>query len=311
MADPVARPLPYGRAAHVLALLTAVAIFPLVIVGAGVTSKDAGMIFPDWPTSNDSLLNPPGWFQNELMRWEHGHRLIGWVVGMLAIALTIVCWRRGGKLRLAALATLLAIIVQGVLGGLRVTEISTELAMVHGIWGQACFSLACAVALISSRSWASAKPTVSSVGGFTHKLTIAVIAAVLLQLILGAALRHFNSDAALAAHLVWVVGVAFAIGWATLWIMANHPDQKLSVLTVQTLAVLLAVQMVLGAFAFIVTVVGGVQSPFLLWAVPSAHVAVGALLLSGSVLLALTVRRTIRPAATVPSTAPEGNWKAA
>lgn len=311
MADPVASPLPYSRAAHVIALLTALAIFPLVIVGAGVTSKEAGMAFPDWPTSDGALINPPGWFQNELTRWEHGHRLIGWVVGMLAIALTVVCWRRGAILRWAALATLVAIIVQGVLGGVRVTATSTELAMVHGIWGQVCFSLACAVAMISSRPWVSASPTESSVGGFTHKLSLAVIGAVFLQLVFGAALRHFNSDAALAAHLVWVVGVAFAIGWATLWIMANHPDQKLPVRTVQTLAVLLAIQMILGAFAFIVTVVGGVQSPFLLWAVPSAHVAVGALLLAGSVLLALAVRRSIRRAATAPSTTPEVNWKVA
>jgi cytochrome c oxidase assembly protein subunit 15 len=145
----------YRPILYKLALCTAIAIAPLILVGASVTSKEAGMAFPDWPTSDSHLLNPPGWIGDPLKLWEHGHRLIGWAVGMLAIALAAAAWRSGGWIRAGGTAVLLAIIVQGVLGGLRVTEISTELALVHGVWGQLCFCLACVMALITSRRWAT------------------------------------------------------------------------------------------------------------------------------------------------------------
>jgi len=135
---------------HVVALILAVALLPLIAVGASVTSKGAGMAFPDRPTSNGALVNPPGWWQGEKRLWEHGHRLLGWTVGMLAIVSAASSWRRGTTLRALACATLLAIVIQGVLGGLRVRAVSTPLAIVHGIWGQVCFCLAGVVALRTS-----------------------------------------------------------------------------------------------------------------------------------------------------------------
>ena len=129
----------YSRGSHRIALLAACAVLPLILVGAGVTSKGAGMAFPDWPTSSGHLVNPPAWWQGDHTRWEHGHRLLGWVVGFLAIVLACSSWRRGGSMRLLGVGALLAIILQGVFGGLRVTEISTAWAVVHGVWGQVCF----------------------------------------------------------------------------------------------------------------------------------------------------------------------------
>src|SRR4029078_7058142 len=83
----------YNRPLHVLALLTAVATFPLIFMGGLVTSHEAGMSVPDWPNSwgyNMFLFTPRlcmcGIF------YEHTHRLMGTVVGMLAIALVLVAW---------------------------------------------------------------------------------------------------------------------------------------------------------------------------------------------------------------------------
>ncbi len=60
------------RLLHGIALATACAVFPLILVGAGVTSKDAGMAYPDWPTSGGHLVNPTAWWQQSDTRWEHG-----------------------------------------------------------------------------------------------------------------------------------------------------------------------------------------------------------------------------------------------
>src|SRR5947207_12396113 len=79
---------------HRVALLTAVATFPLIFMGGLVTSHQAGMSVPDWPNSygyNMFLFPPRLWVGNIL--YEHTHRLMGSVVGMLSIVLALVAWR--------------------------------------------------------------------------------------------------------------------------------------------------------------------------------------------------------------------------
>src|SRR5690349_15940272 len=124
----------YIPSLHVLALLTAAATFPLIFMGGLVTSHGAGMSVPDWPNSygyNMFLFPPRLWIGGIL--YEHTHRLMATVVGMLSIALTIVAWRTETRLwvRWLAASTLLAVIVQGVLGGLRVVLVKLDLAIVH------------------------------------------------------------------------------------------------------------------------------------------------------------------------------------
>src|SRR5688500_16354004 len=112
-----------GRALHVLAVCTAVATFPLIFMGGLVTSHGAGMSVPDWPNSygyNMFTFPPSQWVGG--IFYEHTHRLMGTVVGMLSIALTVVAWRveRRRWVRWLATGVLGAVIFQGVLGGLRV-----------------------------------------------------------------------------------------------------------------------------------------------------------------------------------------------
>src|SRR5205085_7136159 len=86
----------YNPALHRIALLTACATFPLIFMGGLVTSHGAGLAVPDWPNSygyNMFLFPPRLWIGN--IFYEHTHRLMGTVVGMLAIATTIAAWRDG------------------------------------------------------------------------------------------------------------------------------------------------------------------------------------------------------------------------
>ena len=77
-----------------LGLLTAAATFPLIFMGGLVTSHHAGMSVPDWPNSygyNMFLFPPSQWIGG--IFYEHTHRLMGMVVGMLAMALVAWAWR--------------------------------------------------------------------------------------------------------------------------------------------------------------------------------------------------------------------------
>jgi cytochrome c oxidase assembly protein subunit 15 len=95
----------------------------LILAGSLVTSHDAGLSVPDWPTSygwNMFTFPPSMWVAN--IFWEHGHRLIASSVGFLTIILVIWLWSRGSRrwLKWFGVVALGAVIAQGVLGGLTV-----------------------------------------------------------------------------------------------------------------------------------------------------------------------------------------------
>src|SRR5437764_12236547 len=95
----------------------------LILAGSLVTSHDAGLSVPDWPTSygwNMFTFPPSMWVANIL--YEHGHRLIATSVGVLTIILAAWLWTRESRpwLRWLGVAALGAIVAQGILGGLTV-----------------------------------------------------------------------------------------------------------------------------------------------------------------------------------------------
>lgn len=283
----------FRRWPYVMALVTSVGVFPLLFVGAGVTSKDAGMAYPDWPTSSRYLINPPQWWETEATRWEHGHRLMGWAVGFSSILLAITAWPSRDLRRHLALATLLAIVVQGVLGGIRVLFDSTGLAMLHGIWGQVCFCLAALTALRCSRWWATGVALEMRTGRILRRLCVITSASVLVQLVLGSALRHFPTGHALVAHVLWAMIVIFLVGWVSMWIAGHGFGTRLLRILAQALGLLTAGQLLLGGLAWLVTMGQGAASGTAAWLVPTIHVGVGALVLVCSVLLTAAVFRRI------------------
>jgi len=286
----------YDRMTFAVAVMTACALVALILVGAGVTTTGAGMVFPDWPTSNGHLLDPPGWTKSSSTLFEHGHRLIGWAVGMLAILLAMRCWKLGGRYRAIGIATLLAIAIQGALGGLRVIKISTSLAMVHGLWGQLCFCLAWIAVLLTSRSWieGAGRIRARSLRFFRRGCVVALVS-VVIQLVLGASYRHFDSRYALVAHVLWAVWLLMLLGWMSFWILGEYSQDPILGMLGRVLAGLLVAQLFLGGGAFVVVAMGAKWSPFVMWAVPSAHVLVGAAILACIVMTTLCSYHLLRP----------------
>ncbi|MEP6822498.1 MAG: COX15/CtaA family protein [Chthoniobacterales bacterium] len=182
------------RFAWILAGLT---LF-LICSGGMVTSKNAGLAVPDWPTSfgyNMFLFPVSQWVGG--IFFEHIHRLIASVIGLLTIVLAIWLWRAESRrwLRVLGVMALGAVILQGVLGGIRVTMLKDEIGIFHACLAQAFFGLLILIALATSRVWfeAASWPARSQ---FVW-LPVLTVSVIYLQLALGATMRHQHRDLAI------------------------------------------------------------------------------------------------------------------
>lgn len=297
--DPLMTDNTYHRGLHYLAVITTCMIIPLIFVGAGVTSKEAGMAFSTWPDSDGHYLNPPQWWSFDDRLWEHGHRLIGWIVGVLALGVAAVSLigKRRAAIRALAVASLAAIAMQGVLGGFRVWQVSTLLAMMHGVFGQACFCLVAVLAVTTSRSWTTpTEPVEAPATVFLRRLSLVCTGAIFCQLVIGAAVRHFARMDALVPHVFLGISLAMLIGWLAMWVMAQHASRPLLCRPAKVMIALIFVQLLLGASAYFVTMGGAKTTPFFDWAIPTVHVLVGAILLVSSLILTLACYRQLLPA---------------
>lgn len=128
---------PYRGALHSFAIFTACATFILIIAGALVTSNDAGLSVPDWPTSFGSLYKIPRMVGG--IKFEHTHRMVAEFIGLLTIVIAIWTWRSDRRrwmkgLGIAALGTVIA---QGVLGGITVLHfLPPAISSAHAALGQ-------------------------------------------------------------------------------------------------------------------------------------------------------------------------------
>ena len=198
-------PLAYtgGGPLHLIAVLTTCATFPLIFMGGLVTSHQAGMSVPDWPNSygyNMFLFPPRLWIGGIL--YEHTHRLMGTVVGLLSIALAVAAFRTKGARawqRWLALAVLGGVIFQGILGGLRVVLVKLDLAIVHACVAQAFFCLAAFAAVATSKWWYAAHEWSAGRGVRVPLIILGAgtVAIVYLQLIVGAMMRHYQAGLAI------------------------------------------------------------------------------------------------------------------
>ncbi len=279
------------------AKLVVAATFLLIVAGGNVTSKDAGLAVPDWPLSFQSV-NPDGWTSNmdgtrPGVRDEHSHRLIGATVGLLVTALTVWMWRtepRAWVRRLGYVAWL-AVVVQGVMGGLRVTEKSLALAILHGCFAQAFFCLLIAIATVTSRRWVQSGGSGEWDVRAARRWTLALAAAVYSQLVLGAIVRHTQTGT------VWHIAGALAVG-VCLMQAAHHVFARGELReqvggSVVAVFLLYGLQLVVGIATYIVTASMDTQSPAgaIQAYLPTVHLAVGALILGVSFQLALWTQR--------------------
>jgi cytochrome c oxidase assembly protein subunit 15 len=186
----------YIASLHRFALCTACATFCLVIAGGLVTSTGSGLSVPDWPLSYGELMPP----MVGGILYEHGHRMVATCVGFLTTILAVWLWwgDRRRWVRLLGVTALVAVIVQGVLGGLTVLYLlPTPVSVAHATLAQSFFSLTVFLALVTSQGWSEGVRETLPLVRRTRTLALASAAAVFLQLVLGAWMRHINAGLAI------------------------------------------------------------------------------------------------------------------
>ena len=187
-------------------LFTLIWISLLLFAGGVTTSIDAGMAFLDWPLSNGSV-NPDGWTKDPEMRAEHSHRLLGMILGNLCIILVIwTQWREERVwVRRLAIALLLLVIFQGLLGGARVlfdvknqpefqdNALAQGFAVLHALGAMATLCLWVSLTVASSRWWIERR------FGLKEKTLakafwwgLGLCGMLFVQILLGAIIRHKN-----------------------------------------------------------------------------------------------------------------------
>ena len=192
----------------------------LLAVGGLVTSAGAGLAVLDWPNSfgYNMFLYPFSRMTGGIY-YEHAHRLFGALVGLTTLVLALVLQRTDSRAWLRQLGWLafVMVVVQGVLGGLRVTgsftlsstpgtlRPSITLAVVHGIFGQIFFATLVAIGVFTSAAWRRGRATVRNASARIDQLLVSSLLGLLLvQLVIGAVQRHLKE--LLFVHMI--VGIA-------------------------------------------------------------------------------------------------------
>ena len=279
---------------HRLAVVLACATFPLLFIGGLVTSKGAGLAVPDWPTTfgYNMFLYPWSKMVGNIF-YEHSHRLVASAVGLLTIALTLAFWfqERRHWLRRLGVAALLLVILQGVIGGLRVVLLEHTLAIVHAAFAQAFFALTVSLAIFTSPDWNSEpsdKPIAD--GGRLSRLCAVTTGLIYLQAISGAVLRHTGER--VDAHLFFALLVTLHVIFILVRIMKFHAHRPKLTRLACFLTVLLLFQLLLGAGSYFGKFTSMLGLPMgVLVILTTTHLVTGALMLATSLLLTLRAYR--------------------
>jgi cytochrome c oxidase assembly protein subunit 15 len=317
VARPSARGLE-GPWRHRLAALLVASTLVLVFIGGLVTSTGSGLSVPDWPLSYGMLMPPMvgGVF------YEHGHRMAASAVGFLTLVLALWTARREPRagVRRLAWATLGAVILQGVLGGLTVIFLlPPAISVAHACLAQVFFCLTIWLAYATSAEWLASPAAVEDPGGLRGAAATAT-GLVFLQLFLGALMRHLGAglaipdfplalgglvppsfDLPVAVHFAHRVGAILVLAGVLRLFSACQRSSEPGFLRAGWLILaMVLVQVALGA-ATVLT--GKAVTP------TTTHVATGAAILGSCWYVTLRSRRLLR--ARAASAVPAGLGQAA
>jgi cytochrome c oxidase assembly protein subunit 15 len=289
--------------------------FLLLIAGALVTSNDAGLAVPDWPTSFGSIYKVPPMVGG--VKFEHGHRMVAQAIGFLTIIMAVWTWRADRRAWMQKLGwiALAMVIVQGVLGGTTVLNyLPPPVSAAHATLAQTFFCIVVLMAIFTSRPWLEApvRPVSDSGPPGVRTLSLVLASALYLQLILGAAFRHVWTKLGptataripgdeivwtwLVPHILNAVLVAVLVIWTAVRVLTRYSEIGEMRLPAIALLCLLVTQLGLGFGAYLARVEWGVEAPQPLLEMvftTVAHVAVGALMLATAVVMLVQTRRFV------------------
>ncbi len=184
----------------ILAQVLPFCVLFLILFGALVTSHGAGLSVPDWPTTfNENMFTYPVHKWTGGIFWEHGHRLIASGIGFLTLTLTILILLTEKRkwLKVLSCFSLLAVIMQGVLGGLTVLyKLPIAVSTAHAVLAQSFLVMTIVMAYSYSKELQNKLLAGSQLNSKLLKFSIFASSAIYLQLVIGALMRHSSAGLA-------------------------------------------------------------------------------------------------------------------
>lgn len=286
---------------HWFAIILACMTVVLLAAGALVTSNEAGDSVPDWPLSFGRWLVSSDQFVANV-RYEYSHRFIAGVVGAATFLLAVWVWfaERRAWMRRLALIVFAGVVAQAVIGGVRVhfPEYKPLIAVPHALVAQSFFGAVVAIAVFTSRSWFEQREVRLDPGKpALRTLSAVTLAAVLVQLVLGAGYRH--QAFGIVPHVVGAITVASLVIWTTVIILKRHRADAYLIRPARLAVILLVAQIGLGIAAYVARVAsaGDPQPLEPMISLTVAHLVVGALTLATIIVLTLRCHRAFAASA--------------
>jgi heme a synthase len=286
---------------HRFTLFVTGATLFLIVAGALVTSHDAGLAVPDWPLSFGGLF--PDMVGNVF--WEHGHRMVATTVGFLVIILNVWMWRREkrGWIRRLGLVALLAVIAQGLLGGLTVVlMLPLAVSSAHATLAQLFFCTMVSLSVFTAPGWGEPRHRIEEKQALPLRyLAVAAAFSILVQLVLGATLRHSATwdqhlpTSLLLTHLGGAVLVTLMLASTIFAVHHRHGGETYLTRPAKIAGALLFLQLSLGLAAYLVRSASPSAPQPLnpMVGITVAHVACGALVFAATIVLALRAFRVL------------------
>ncbi|HKS80602.1 MAG TPA: COX15/CtaA family protein [Candidatus Acidoferrales bacterium] len=281
----------YNSALYRFAVTTTWFTVLLLIVGAMVTSNQAGDSVPDWPLAYHKLIPPlvGG------VRFEYSHRVVAGIVAIMTffLAIWIAAADRRRQVRRLGWNALALVIAQAILGGMRVLDRDPgTLATLHAILAQLFFIVLVSLALFLSPWWQRDLPVLED-KGTPRAVTVTgwTTFVIFVQLILGACFRH--GVLGIMPHLAGACVVTVFVVWSGRVVRKRFRSVRELRRGSALLHSAFGIQILLG-----ITTYWGIQyvhdstNPTLLYdTLTVSHVLFGALTLASSLLLALSCYR--------------------
>lgn len=265
----------------------------LLIAGALVTSNDAALAVPDWPKSFGT------WTPHMVggVFYEHSHRVIAGVLGVLTLILAILIWIKEERrwLRWFAVIAVGGIVAQAILGGQVVIRLLHYwLPVMHACFAQIMFGAILSIAVFTSKWWTAEQPLLEDRGSPSiHSLALLNAGVIFLQVFLGAGFRH--KEIPIWPHAAGSLAVLATVIWTAVVLrkrFENSPElTKMRILlhSVFGLQFLLGI----GAYWSRIATAEAPQPMPLMVVLTVTHTVVGALLFAVSILTILLCYRLV------------------
>lgn len=291
-----------NRGLHRFTLFVTGATLFLIVAGALVTSHDAGLAVPDWPLSFGKVM--PEMVGNVF--WEHGHRMVATSVGILVIVLNIWLWRseRRTWVRRLGLVALLAVCAQGLLGGLTVMlMLPLAVSSAHATLAQLFFCTMVSLSVFTGPGWDVPREKLEEKGTLPLRhLGIATAACILIQLVIGATLRHSATwdqhlpTSLLLTHVGGALVVLLMLSTLVVLTLRRYRGETYLTRPALIAAGLLVIQLSLGVAAYLARLASpnAAQPRNPMVGITVAHVACGALVFAATIVLTLRAHRALK-----------------